>query len=53
MSKILTLLVLCLGVAACGGTDNRPVVVQPPANSTVVVPPSGQPIICPTGSVRC
>lgn len=53
MLKIIPLILLCLGVAACGGSDNRPVIVQPPPNSTVVVPPSGQPIVCPNGQVSC
>jgi hypothetical protein len=36
-----------LALTACGGTTNRTVVVNPPANSTVVVPEHGQPVVEP------
>jgi hypothetical protein len=49
MRVLLFALLVPLGLAACGH-DERPVIVNPPAGSTVVVPPSGQPKICPTGT---
>jgi hypothetical protein len=48
-------LLLPLGVAACGGgsEEKKTVVINPPPNSTVLVPPSGEPKICPSGQTSC
>jgi len=34
-------------LAACGTTEEKTVVIQPAAGSTVVVPPDGQPRVIP------
>lgn len=34
-------ILVCLGVAACGGTERKTVIVNPPANSTTVVDQDG------------
>lgn len=52
MRTLLALVVVSFGLAACGG-DDRPVVVNQPPGSTVIVPPSGTPIICPNGATHC
>jgi hypothetical protein len=43
-------LLLSLGLWGCG---EQPVVVKQPPGSTVVVPPDGQPKVCPNGSGTC
>ena len=40
---------LALGLAACGGTSERTVVVNPAPGSTVVVPDHGAPQVVPPG----
>ena len=40
---------LALGLAGCGGTSERTVVIAPPAGSTVVVPEHGAPRVVPPG----
>ena len=51
---------IALALAACGGTEEKTVVVNPPApavaapsGSTVVVPPGGQVRVCPSGVYSC
>lgn len=53
MRTALLFMVTAFALAACGGSDNRPVVVNPPAGSTVVVPQSGSPRVCPDGASTC
>jgi len=49
--RLKALLVLALPVALAGcGTTNKTVVVNPPAGSTVVVPPSGPPQVTPNNT---
>lgn len=43
-------LMLPLAVAACGHTEKKTVVVNPPPGSTVVVPSNGQPQVCQPGT---
>ena len=52
MRSLLAVFLVSIGLAACGG-DDRPVVVNQPPGSTVIVPPSGTPIICPNDAARC
>ena len=52
MRTLLAMIVVSLGLVACGG-DDRPVVVTQPPGSTVVVPPAGTPVICPNGATAC
>lgn len=40
-------------LSACGGSDERTVVVNPSAGQTVVVPPNGQVRQCPAGATAC
>jgi hypothetical protein len=53
--RVPALLVLLapLLLAACGGTTERTVVVQPQPGQTVVVPPSGHAYACPSGASSC
>ena len=37
----IAVLLVCLGLAACGGTERKTVIVNPPANSTTVVDSNG------------
>jgi hypothetical protein len=53
MRAVLAVFLVSIGLAACGGSDNRPVVVTQPPGSTVVVPPSGAPRVCPSGAMTC
>ena len=48
-------LLLPLGLSACGGTteEKKTVVINPPPNSTVIVPPSGDTKVCPSGETSC
>jgi hypothetical protein len=51
MRTTLAIVILGLGLAACGGDDRheRTVVVQPQQPATVVVP-QGAAVVCPSGS---
>ncbi|MBX6321103.1 MAG: hypothetical protein IRY94_04680 [Rhodospirillaceae bacterium] len=42
-----------LALAACGGTTEKTVVVNPPPGSTVVVPDSGSTRVCGPGQSVC
>ena len=45
--KCLLVLIVPLALAACGTTEEKTVVVTPPAGSTVVVTPSGDAHVVP------
>lgn len=51
-AAIASLLTL-LSLAACGGGDDRTVVVTPAAGQTVVVPSDGPVRQCPAGTTAC
>lgn len=59
LSALLAILALPLMLSACGGSDEKTVIVNPPASSgtapgsTVIVPPSGATRICPAGQTTC
>jgi hypothetical protein len=53
MRTLFAMVLVSLSLAACGGGDTRPVIVTQPPGSTVVVPPSGAPIVCPNGARTC
>ncbi len=54
MRFLLAALALLAPVALAGcGHEERTVVVSPPPGSAVVVPPSGQPHVCPSGEPTC
>lgn len=44
---------LAVALSACGGGDERTVVVTPQPGQTVIVPPSGTPRLCAPGSRDC
>jgi len=53
-------LIAPLALGACGGTEEKTVVVNPPSpsvaassGSTVVVPPGGSVGVCPNGAYTC
>ena len=53
-------LIAPLALGACGGTEEKTVVVNPPSaavaapsGNTVVVPPGGQVRVCPSGAYSC
>lgn len=53
-------LIAALALGACGGTEEKTVVVNPPSpavaapsGSTVVVPSGGQVRVCPNGAYAC
>ncbi|MFC3675781.1 hypothetical protein [Ferrovibrio xuzhouensis] len=51
---VLAVLAMPLMLAACGGSDEKTVIVNPPGpGSTVVVPPSGATRVCPAGQTTC
>jgi len=41
MRPILAVLLTCLSLAACGGTERKTVIVNPPPNSTTVIDKNG------------
>lgn len=55
MCRIAAILVLStlLPLSACGGSEERTVVVNPAAGQTVVVPPDGEVRKCPVGQTSC
>jgi len=47
MRASLAVVLVCLGLAACGGTERKTVIVNPPPDSTTVVDRDGNARVIP------
>lgn len=47
MRPVLAILITCLALAACGSTERKTVIVNPPPNSTTVVDRDGNAHVVP------
>ncbi len=47
MRPVIAVVLVCLGLAACGGTERKTVIVNPPPDSTTVVDRDGNARVIP------